>query len=98
MHKNFKIDQTKIKGGSQSGRKVVPHDSKSDLPLVSAHNTYPCQKKGIQLCLSNPWGHIMCSSLVSITQLCRAKPITFFAALTREELPLLADQIELREC
>ena len=27
------VNQTKIKGGSQSGRKVVPHDSKSDLPL-----------------------------------------------------------------
>ena len=30
-----KVNQTKIKGGCQSGRKVVPHDnnSKSDLPL-----------------------------------------------------------------
>ena len=27
------INQTKIKGGCQSGRKVVSHDSKSDLPL-----------------------------------------------------------------
>ena len=26
--------QTKIKGGCQSRRKVVPYDSKSDLPLV----------------------------------------------------------------
>ena len=34
MHKKFEINQTKIKGGCQSGRKVVPHDSKSDLPLV----------------------------------------------------------------
>ena len=33
MHKKFKINLTKIKGGFQSGRKVVPHDSKSDLPL-----------------------------------------------------------------
>ena len=33
MHKKFEINQTKIKGGCQSGRKVVPHDSKSDLPL-----------------------------------------------------------------
>ena len=23
-----------LKGGGQSGRKVVPHDSKSDLPLI----------------------------------------------------------------
>ena len=33
--KEFEINQTKIKGGCQSGRKVVPHDSKSDLPLGS---------------------------------------------------------------
>ncbi len=30
----FEINRTKIKGCCQSGRKVVPHDSKSDLPLV----------------------------------------------------------------
>ena len=30
---NFEVNQTKMKGGCQSGRKVVPHDSKSDLPL-----------------------------------------------------------------
>ena len=29
MQKKFEINQTKIKGGWQSGRKVVPHDSKS---------------------------------------------------------------------
>ena len=34
MHKKFEINRTKIKGGCQAGRKVVPHDSKSDLPLV----------------------------------------------------------------
>ena len=34
MHKRFEIDRAKIKGGCQSGRKVVPHDSKSDLPLA----------------------------------------------------------------
>ena len=27
------VNETKIKGGCQSGRKVVTHDSKSDLPL-----------------------------------------------------------------
>ena len=31
---DFEVNQTKIKGGCQSGRKVVTHDSKSDLPLV----------------------------------------------------------------
>ena len=34
MHKKFEINWTKIKGGCQSGRKVVPQDSKSDLPLI----------------------------------------------------------------
>ena len=41
MHKKFEINQTKIKGSCQSGRKVVPHNSKSDLPLViSTLNVY----------------------------------------------------------
>ena len=31
---DFEVNQTKIKGGCQSGRKVVPHDSNSDLSLV----------------------------------------------------------------
>ena len=35
MHKKFGINWTKIKGGCQSGRKVVTHNSKSDLPLVA---------------------------------------------------------------
>ena len=35
MHKKFEINRTKIKVGCQLGRKVVPHDSKSDLPLVT---------------------------------------------------------------
>ena len=35
MHKKFEINQTKIKAGCQSGRKVVTHNSKSDLPLHS---------------------------------------------------------------
>ena len=35
MHKKFEMNLTKIKGGCQSGRKVVPHNSKSDLPLVA---------------------------------------------------------------
>ena len=34
MHKKFEINWRKIKGGSQSGRKVVTHNSKSDSPLV----------------------------------------------------------------
>ena len=35
----FEINQTKIKGGSQLGIKVVPHDSTSDLPLVFRNYT-----------------------------------------------------------
>ena len=34
MHKRFEINHTKIKGGCQLGRKVLAHDSTSDLPLV----------------------------------------------------------------
>ena len=34
IRKKFEINRTKIKGGCQSGRKVVTHNSKSDLPLV----------------------------------------------------------------
>ena len=34
MHKKFEINQTKIKGGCQLGRKVVTHNSKSHLPLI----------------------------------------------------------------
>ena len=34
MHKKFEISRTKIKGSCQSGRKVVTHNSDSDLPLV----------------------------------------------------------------
>ena len=33
MHKKFEINRTKIKGGCQSGRKVVTYNSESDLPL-----------------------------------------------------------------
>ena len=35
MHKKFEINLTKIKGHCQSGRKVVTHNSKSDLPLIA---------------------------------------------------------------
>ena len=36
MQKKFEINRTKIKGGCQSGRKVVTHNSKSDSPLALA--------------------------------------------------------------
>ena len=31
---DFEVNPKKIQGGCQSGRKVVPHHSKSDLPLM----------------------------------------------------------------
>ena len=34
MQKKFEINQTKMNGGCQSGRKKVTHNSKSDLPLI----------------------------------------------------------------
>ena len=43
MRKKFEINRTKIKGGCQSGRKVVSHDSKSDYPL--AHITHHMSHK-----------------------------------------------------
>ena len=35
MQKKFGINRAKIKGGCQSGRKVVTHKSNSDLPLAT---------------------------------------------------------------
>ena len=34
MHKKFEKNRTKIRAGCQSGRKVVAHNSKSDLSLI----------------------------------------------------------------
>ena len=44
MHKKFDINQTKIKGDCQSGRKVLTHDSKSDLPLAAKTARWNFQK------------------------------------------------------
>ena len=43
MHKKFENYRTKIKGSCQSGRKMVTHDSKSDLPqeYVQVHRVRP---------------------------------------------------------
>ena len=45
MHKKFEINGTKIKGGCQSGRKVVTHNSKSDLPLTVSMKKTKIEKK-----------------------------------------------------
>ena len=34
MASDFEVNETKIKGGCQSRRKVVTHNSKSDMPLA----------------------------------------------------------------
>ena len=39
----FKVNQTKIKAGSQSRRKVVTHDSKSDSSLINRYITRTLQ-------------------------------------------------------
>ena len=49
MKKKYEINRTKIKGSCQSGRKVVTHNSKSDLPLAvcllnSSHNNVSFDK------------------------------------------------------
>ena len=41
MHKKFNTNWTKIKGGCQSGRKVVTYGSKADLPLIWIKINYP---------------------------------------------------------
>ena len=40
MRKKFEINQGKIMGGCQSGRKVVTNNSKSDLPLMNKYKTH----------------------------------------------------------
>ena len=39
VQKKFVVNRKKIKGGCQSGRKVVIHNSKNDLPLVFKYST-----------------------------------------------------------
>ena len=67
MHKKFEINRTKIKGSCQSGRKVVTHKSKGDLPLIIIFQNnlgIPCVLSHIQIlvpdqyfvCYSNDFG------------------------------------------
>ena len=39
MHKKFEISCTEIEGGCHLGRKMVTHNSKSDLPLTMQCDT-----------------------------------------------------------
>ena len=51
MHKKFEINRTKIKGGFQSRRKVVTHNSKSDLPLNSLQICLHCTAWNLDMSL-----------------------------------------------
>jgi len=55
MHKKFEIEQTKIKGGCQSGRKVVTHNSKSDLLLAHVLMFMKKVYKKLVATLCPPW-------------------------------------------
>ena len=55
MHKKFEIKWKNIKGGCQSGRKVVTYDSKSDLTLADGART--ALQESISLCLLTANGH-----------------------------------------
>ena len=56
MHKKFGINLTKIKGSCQSGRKVVTHNSKSDLPPAS------CSPPSFPLCGNDIKGPVLVST------------------------------------
>ena len=47
MHKKFEINRTKIKGGCQSGIKVVTQNSKSNLPLADRPTEFEEKKEKI---------------------------------------------------
>ena len=52
MYNKFEINRKKIKSGCQSGRKVVTHNSKSDLPLVyyfKSEKTFDLRVKDLEL-------------------------------------------------
>ena len=53
MPKKFEINRTKIKGGCQSGRKVVTHNSKSDLPLVNLNTKFGEKNTRYTVCSVN---------------------------------------------
>ena len=40
MQKKFEANRTKIKGGCQSVKEIVTHDSKSDLPLAKKKSKF----------------------------------------------------------
>ena len=62
MQKKFEINRTNIKGGCQSGRNVVTHNSKRDLPLLGGYVAYSFER--ISFCqttktlIGNGWPYI----------------------------------------
>ena len=89
MHKKFEIDWTKIKGGCQSGRKVVTHNSKSDLPLSKSCScffklTKKSKKFSSKLHVAPNAGLLHCSENIDCGTLVRQKgiPPIFFKICT----------------
>ena len=68
MHKKFEINRTKIKGGCQSGRKVVPHNSKNDLPLKGKDQIN--RIKNLLWLIIFLWGNFLCVLEVAIYVIC----------------------------
>ena len=56
MRKKFEINRTKIKGSCRSGRKVVTHDSKSDLPLFQMHMIMKTSCLSLELSINSVQG------------------------------------------
>ena len=64
MHKKFEINQIKIKGGCQSGREAVTHNSKSDLPLAKSSLCTPTRTEKVYL-------DNKCDPINLVEELCR---------------------------
>ena len=76
MHKKFEINWTKIKGDCQSGRKVVTHISKNDLPPVE-YLLRRTKKDSAPMCSALPRLTSIPSSWISFTLVpisCHTKP------------------------
>ena len=71
MHKKFVGKWTKIKGGCQSGRKMVTHNSKSDLPIDSFKSLewcIPCKKQK-RICIAQLFSALVAGAINYFTYL-----------------------------
>ena len=66
MHKKFEINWIKIRDGCQLGRKMVTHNSKSDLPLEIKKKMYFQLTATLNLCVKFL---CMCSSSMASAHL-----------------------------